>query len=398
MSATQKFFRILFARDGDRAAVPDPTAGDGSISYQNGYGFDYERATGDPLVKYPERNKLNQVLYDLSLGLNQYQTHGFPEYIAAADNGGAAYAYDKNAYVRWTDGLIYVSLVAANTADPTDLTKWAALGAGVGAVTHFPATTAPAGYVKANGTLLSRASYPLLWAFAQASGNLAVSDGAWVSGQFSPGDGATTFRVPDLRGYQVRSWDDGRGVDSARGIGSVQADQLLTHAHTLTDPTHTHANFLSDPGHGHGISDPGHGHGVTVTDPGHGHGVTDPTHNHGVNDPSHSHTITHYSNSDNSGSALAGATAANGSVGATNAAFTGVSLNAAATGVTVNNAGSGITATATVNGSLVSVVGAGSGVTVNNAAQSTGITVNNSTGGGEVRVKNIAQLACIRYL
>jgi phage-related tail fiber protein len=37
------------------------------------------------------------------------------------------------------------------------------------------------------------------------------------------GDGSTTFNVPDLRGEFVRGWDHGRGVDSGRGLGSLQA-------------------------------------------------------------------------------------------------------------------------------------------------------------------------------
>jgi microcystin-dependent protein len=251
MSATQKFFRFVFGQTGDRAAVPDTTPVDGSVGYQQGYGFDYQRAPGDPLVKNLERSKWNQLLYDITLGLRQYQTMGFPEFIQPADNGGFAYAYAKNACVRWTDGQVYLSLVDANTSDPTDATKWqlALLGAGVGGVQFFPASAPPMGYIKANGAVLSRAAYPVLWAYAQASGNLAVSDGAWQSGQFSPGDGVNTFRIPDARGYHPRAWDDGRGIDSGRVLGSVQSDQFPSHAHGVNDPWHAHGT--SDPGHWH---------------------------------------------------------------------------------------------------------------------------------------------------
>lgn len=108
-----------------------------------------------------------------------------------------------------------------------------------GAVAYFPATTAPAGWVKANGALLSRATYAALWAFAQTSGNL-VSDATWASnnqGAFSTGDGSTTFRVPDLRGEFLRGWDDGRGVDSGRAIGSFQSGEFASHTHTGTTST-----------------------------------------------------------------------------------------------------------------------------------------------------------------
>ncbi len=251
MSATQKFIRFLFAATGDRTAVPDTTPVDGTVNYQTGYGFDYQRAKTDPLAKNIERDKLNQILYDLSLGLHQYQVSGFPEFITAADNGGAPYAYAKNAFVLWpTDGQVYVSLVAGNTSDPSDTTKWqlGILGTGIGAIAYYPSTTPPVGYVKANGALLNRALYPSLWAFAQASGNLAASDGAWTSGQFSPGNGTTTFRIPDLRGYHLRGFDDGRGIDTGRTLGSVQADQFAAHTHGVTDPGHTHGYKKPDGG------------------------------------------------------------------------------------------------------------------------------------------------------
>ncbi|MDR3561674.1 MAG: phage tail protein [Negativicutes bacterium] len=95
-----------------------------------------------------------------------------------------------------------------------------------GAIVHYPATIAPAGFIKANGATLSRATYANLWAYAQASGNL-VSDATWSAnnwGNFSTGDLATTFRIPDLRGEFIRNIDDGRGVNPAITIGSANTD------------------------------------------------------------------------------------------------------------------------------------------------------------------------------
>lgn len=360
MSATQKFFKRLFGQDGDRAALADDTAGDGSVTYQQGYGTDYQRGLADPLKKNVERTKLNQALYDITLGLRQYQTSGFPEFIVAADNGGAAFPYARNSYVRWTDGNVYFSLVDGNTSTPADLTKWAAFGAGVGQISYFPATTAPAGYVKANGVLLTRAAYPLLWAFAQASGNLAASDGAWLKGQFSPGDGSTNFRVPDLRGRHLRAWDDSAGIDAGRGLGTVQTSQNLSHNHAVSDPAHVHGGYVNDPGHGHSAI------------------VTDPQHAHGVNDPQHAHGIQHASNSSTSGGGLSGADHSD-TLSLTDGAYTGISIQAAPTGISVANYPST------------------TGVTAGTYAQYTGVSIV-VNGGTEVRVENIAELACIRYL
>lgn len=106
----------------------------------------------------------------------------------------------------------------------------------VGEIIFVPRATAPDGTVKANGALLSRTTYAALWAFAQASGNLAASDAAWTGnpGKFSPGDGSTTFRIPDLRGLVVRGHHDGSGTyetDTGRGLGSYQADGNKAHNH-----------------------------------------------------------------------------------------------------------------------------------------------------------------------
>lgn len=103
----------------------------------------------------------------------------------------------------------------------------------VGQIVFVPGTTPPAGAIKANGALLPRADFPALWAYAQASGNMAASDGVRQNFQFSPGDGSTTFRAPDVRGRFPRFWDDGKGVDSGRGIGTDQADQNKAHTHAV---------------------------------------------------------------------------------------------------------------------------------------------------------------------
>ncbi len=118
-----------------------------------------------------------------------------------------------------------------------------AKGTPVGAVVMFPGNAAPSQFLKANGAELSRTTYAALWAYANASGNI-VAEASWAAdtGKFSTGDTTTTFRIPDLRGYFPRFWDDARGVDTSRAIGSSQADQNLQHTHTanVTDPGHTH--------------------------------------------------------------------------------------------------------------------------------------------------------------
>lgn len=107
----------------------------------------------------------------------------------------------------------------------------------VGTIAYFPANAAPTGWLPINGALVSRSTYAALWDYANNSGNITASDGAWSSttaGQFSPGNGSTTFRVPDGRGEFVRGWDNSRGIDSGRTIGSYQADAMQGHIHGLS--------------------------------------------------------------------------------------------------------------------------------------------------------------------
>ncbi len=117
-----------------------------------------------------------------------------------------------------------------------------------GTVITFVGLNAPIGYIKGNGALLSRTTFANLWAFAQSSGAL-VSDAEWSNskqGCFSTGDGSTTFRIPDLRGVTTRAWDDGRGIDASRVLGSYQADAYLNHSHTAsTDSQGAHTHTLS---------------------------------------------------------------------------------------------------------------------------------------------------------
>jgi phage-related tail fiber protein len=88
-------------------------------------------------------------------------------------------------------------------------------GDGPGAVSFFARSTAPTGYMKANGAVISRSAYAALFAS--------------IGTTFGAGDGATTFNLPDLRGEFLRGWDDGRGLDSGRTFGSPQKGSILVY-------------------------------------------------------------------------------------------------------------------------------------------------------------------------
>jgi phage-related tail fiber protein len=99
-----------------------------------------------------------------------------------------------------------------------------------GTVIWTARSSAPTGYLKANGAAVSRSTYATLFS---AIGTI-----------YGAGDGSTTFNLPDLRGEFIRGWDDGRGVDSGRAMGSNQA--FSTSASDLSVSPSSHSHSYSD--------------------------------------------------------------------------------------------------------------------------------------------------------
>ena len=78
-----------------------------------------------------------------------------------------------------------------------------------GSVAFFPLSSAPIGWIKADGSAISRTDYSELFDV--------------IGTEHGTGDGSTTFNVPDLRGELLRCYDDGKGTDSGRTINSSQS-------------------------------------------------------------------------------------------------------------------------------------------------------------------------------
>ncbi|AJE46003.1 phage tail protein [Celeribacter indicus] len=102
----------------------------------------------------------------------------------------------------------------------------------IGGEIFWTGTTLPDGFLEENGGAHERALYPRLWAHAQASGMFDPTGDD--PAMFGPGDGSTTFTLPDARAEFLRVWDHGRGVDAGRALGSSQAEALGAHTHDLT--------------------------------------------------------------------------------------------------------------------------------------------------------------------
>lgn len=173
---------------------------------------------------------------------------------------GMQRANNTTGAMEWWNGAIWAPMGGAAAGDNNDITRLlgllavpAVIAAAIrvaspaGKVTLMTGGGALAGHVKANGALLSRATYPDLWAYALASGNLVANDGAWApGGQYSPGDGSTTFRVPDLRSEFPRFADDGRGIDIGRAVGTWQAGTDHVRIEINSNPTLVGVSSVSE--------------------------------------------------------------------------------------------------------------------------------------------------------
>jgi hypothetical protein len=125
-----------------------------------------------------------------------------------------------------------------------------------GTVITVAASTAPAGFLKANGASLNTTTYATLFA---------------AIGYTFGGSGAS-FTLPDLRGEFIRGWDDARTVDTGRTFGSSQAEMINQHRHWVSSASIDDRNFTGSGGNTQDlglVSDAG---GYSATDPNSGAG------------------------------------------------------------------------------------------------------------------------------
>jgi hypothetical protein len=148
--------------------------------------------------------------------MSKISLHGNAAGTATFSLQAPATSVNRNIFLPDQDGTL-------STSDKTMLP--------VGALIWMTGTTVPTSFVAAQGQLLQRATYPDLWAYAQASGNIAASDVSWVEGQYSPGDGSTNFRVPKFDDRFVR------GKSATRAVGLVEEDEFKSHTHSYAGAT-----------------------------------------------------------------------------------------------------------------------------------------------------------------
>lgn len=115
-----------------------------------------------------------------------------------------------------TDNLLSIEANARSNKD-TDLQSQIdeinkTKGIPVGTVMYYASSTSPIGWLKCDGSLVSKNAFPQL--FAKIG--------------YTYGGSGNDFRLPDLRGEFLRGWDDTRGVDPSRQFGSWQKGTLVS--------------------------------------------------------------------------------------------------------------------------------------------------------------------------
>lgn len=113
-----KYFRLPFASGGTKNTIPDTQPVNGAINYTTGYSSVYEGDPAtDPNALRVERDKLNELQYQITDTLKLYYETAIPPFITSAMNGGSAFSYSKDALVRLS-GVVYSSKVNSNTSTP----------------------------------------------------------------------------------------------------------------------------------------------------------------------------------------------------------------------------------------------------------------------------------------
>lgn len=196
-------------------------------------GVTYEwSAAKSAWVGVASSNIINRQVYTATSGQTTVNIGYTPGYVDVFLNGfkltnGVDFTASDGSVITLTDACAagdvldvvafsIFSLADIYTQSQSDLRYYV----GPGSVTFRAVNSVPTGWLKANGAAISRTTYVDLY---NAIGTA-----------YGTGDGSTTFNIPDLRGEFLRGWDDSRGVDSGRALGSAQSAMIGPHTHTQT--------------------------------------------------------------------------------------------------------------------------------------------------------------------
>lgn len=153
-------------------------------------------------------------------------TSSFLLYTPGLNNGTASYSFTSSFTISSSVTITASYVVSSSQSDTASFAINSLTASFIGGTTYgvpagtvitYAANAAPSGWLECNGDAVSRTTYGVLFTA--------------IGTTWGAGDGSTTFNLPDLRGYMVRGWDHGRGVDSGRGFATIQNDSIKDHSH-----------------------------------------------------------------------------------------------------------------------------------------------------------------------
>ncbi len=235
----------IFAADAQTTVPANPVPG---VSYRDPVNGLTTIGLGWPFQRLVNSAEFNEVMFRITSLLDTVCRTSVLAWNEQVDYQAAGAAQTPSV-VASTDGHLYVALQPSGpnnggARDPAtgNSAYWSqfsglAAGADVGDVKTVATEEPPLGWLKCNGAVVSRTQYAALFDV--------------IGTRFGAGNGSTTFGLPDLRGEFVRGWDDGRGVDPGRELGSEQEGQNALHSHQASSDAqgeHGHAVSVGDNG------------------------------------------------------------------------------------------------------------------------------------------------------
>ena len=188
---------------------------------------------------YPSLTQTNIVMNEA--GIYQYELARF-----TCNSSGITNFEDRRTFLDFNS--IYAE-IRQHIAD-IDSEKFVMIPIG-GGIDYY-GDTAPANFMFADGSEISRTEYASLFAV------LGIRYGA--------GNGFTTFNLPDKRERVSVAYKNGSTNGTANASFGTLGARGGEFKHVLTIPElASHSHSVNDPGHSHGVNDPGHNHNMWYT-------------------------------------------------------------------------------------------------------------------------------------
>lgn len=291
-----KMFKTPFAAQGDRTAVPVETQADGSVSYTQGYGYDYERdQTTDPAAKDIEREKMNALFHDVTEATGEMQQFGSANW----SEDGKPYPIRSQVYY---SERTWQSRIKNNNEEPGKGSGWIELKADinpvdmlypVGIVTWFAQNKDP------------NALFPgTTWKYIGENRTIRLASANGSDVMTTGGSDSVTLAAGNLPAHShtfsanTSSFDYGSKRTSDFDYGNKQTDWQGNHNHNMKASQSSGAGdaFLSTP----------HNNGTRGTEyaGNHQHNVWIGSHNHDIWLGAHSHSVSGTTANTGSGEAI----------------------------------------------------------------------------------------------